>query len=258
MPPQQHGPTQFIACVCCLEGTGCHSTTHAGEATARQATDYGVAGPARTLLGPGTCEPAVHHLSWTLPEEKAFFPAPFITRALFVSTQFNIADLHEEATLGSGSSGVVRRMRHKKTGSVYAMKVIPLGVEEQVQRRIVQELNILHDCGPCPHIVSFHEASYYDGAVCVVLEYMDGGSLADVVAHCGRIPERIVSNVAGHVARGLEFLHRKHLIHRDIKPSNVLLSSQGGLAPSPSAPHPWIRIPFLDTRRAAFRSREDR
>jgi serine/threonine protein kinase len=118
-------------------------------------------------------------------------------------------------------------MRHKKTDAVYAMKVIPLGCEEQVQQRIVQELHILHDCGPCPHIVSFHEASYYDGAVCVVLEYMDGGSLADVISAGGKIPERIVANVAGRVAHGLEFLHRKHLIHRDIKPSNILLSSRG-------------------------------
>ena len=46
----------------------------------------------------------------------------------------------------------------------FGSQVIPLGVGEEVQNRIVQELKILHDCGPCPHIVSFHEASYWDGA----------------------------------------------------------------------------------------------
>jgi len=121
----------------------------------------------------------------------------------------------------------VRRMRHGGTGQTFAVKVIPLGVGEEVQNRIVQELKILHDCGPCPHIVSFHEASYWDGAICVVLEYMDGGALSDVIGRVGPLPEPIVSNIALHVAHGLEFLHRKHLIHRDIKPSNILLNSGG-------------------------------
>jgi len=140
--------------------------------------------------------------------------------------QIDIADLSDEETLGSGSSGVVRRMRHQKTGQVYAMKVIPLGVEVQVQERIVQELNILHDSSSCPHIVTFHEACYYDGAVCVVLEYMDNGCLADVIAQVGSIPEPIIANIGRHVTSGLEFLHRKHLIHRDIKPSNILMHSR--------------------------------
>jgi serine/threonine protein kinase len=48
--------------------------------------------------------------------------------------------------------------------------------------------------------------------ISIVLEYMDGGSLADVLARVGRIPEGVLSRITGRVLQGLAFLHRKHLV----------------------------------------------
>jgi len=118
-------------------------------------------------------------------------------------------------------------MRHARTDDVFAVKMIRLGVEVEVRQRIIKELQILHDCGSCPHIVTFHEACWWDGAVCIVLEYMDSGALDSIYRKTGPLIEAVVANVAFHVASGLDFLHKKHLIHRDTKPSNILTHTSG-------------------------------
>jgi serine/threonine protein kinase len=53
--------------------------------------------------------------------------------------------------------------------------------------------------------------------ISIVLEFMDGGSLADVLRIVGRIPEGVLSRICARVLQGLAFLHRRHLVHRDIK-----------------------------------------
>ncbi|GBG30363.1 Mitogen-activated protein kinase kinase 1 [Hondaea fermentalgiana] len=84
--------------------------------------------------------------------------------------------------------------------------------------------------GPaCPYIVAFHDAfvNPQEGSVNIVMEYMDGGSLQDVVSAGGCDSEDVLSVVTENVARGLLFLHNRRQIHRDIKPSNLLLNGKG-------------------------------
>lgn len=61
----------------------------------------------------------------------------------------------------------------------------------------------------------------------ILLEYMDRGSLDDIVSKTGPISETILAKIAEQVLRGLEFLHNHKIIHRDIKSSNILLNSHG-------------------------------
>eukprot|EP00736_Rhodelphis_marinus_P003411 Rmarinus@m.19866 len=138
-----------------------------------------------------------------------------------------LEDLELGTVIGRGSSGIVQKVRHKKTGQQYALKVIQLDVSEKVRKQIVLELRTLHE-SCCPHVVSFAGAFYTEGAVHIVLEYMDGGSLADALQACGPLPEDILSRIACQILQGLSYLHkRRHLIHRDIKPSNILLNQKG-------------------------------
>lgn len=59
------------------------------------------------------------------------------------------------------------------------------------------------------------------GQICLVLDYMDAGSLA-TVTQGGSMPEPLLAKVTATVLQGLAYLHRRHTIHRDIKPANIL------------------------------------
>ena len=78
-------------------------------------------------------------------------------------------------------------------------------------------------------VVSFHDAymNRERGRVCMVMEYMDGGTLQQFVTRREALTEPALAAVAHSVLRGLAEMHAKRKIHRDIKPSNILLDRQG-------------------------------
>lgn len=78
-------------------------------------------------------------------------------------------------------------------------------------------------------VVTFHDA-YMDkerGLVCVVMEYMDGGTLQKFVSDKQELSEPALAGVVRSVLRGLAEMHAQRKIHRDIKPSNILVDRQG-------------------------------
>lgn len=77
--------------------------------------------------------------------------------------------------------------------------------------------------------MTFHDA-YMDrerGRVCMVMEYMNGGTLQQFVTGRQALSEPALAGVARSVLRGLAEMHAQRKIHRDIKPSNILLDRQG-------------------------------
>jgi serine/threonine protein kinase len=77
--------------------------------------------------------------------------------------------------------------------------------------------------------VAFGGAFHRDGVIGVVLEWMDGGTLADAAARAGgRLPEPAAAAVAFQLLWALAYLRIEHKLHRDVKPSNVLLSAATG------------------------------
>jgi serine/threonine protein kinase len=62
----------------------------------------------------------------------------------------------------------------------------------------------------------------------IILEFMDAGTLQDIIKKTGPIPEVILGGMAHQVLKGLEYLHKvRRVFHRDIKPSNILVDSKG-------------------------------
>eukprot|EP00624_Nannochloropsis_granulata_P003119 evm.model.NODE_25904_length_47336_cov_19.557947.9 len=83
---------------------------------------------------------------------------------------------------------------------------------------------------PCPYIVSFYDAfaDAKHGCLTLVVEYMNGGSLQDLLVDRGGCRnEDILAHISYNVLMGLDYLHARKMIHRDIKPSNLLLNSAG-------------------------------
>jgi serine/threonine protein kinase len=75
--------------------------------------------------------------------------------------------------------------------------------------------------------LTFYGAFLRDSAVVLALEYMDGGSLANVIHQLGAIPEIVLGNIAYQILFALSYLKTKKRVHRDIKPPNILVNNLG-------------------------------
>ncbi len=132
-------------------------------------------------------------------------------------------DLDRKTLLGAGSGGKVYRVAHRRTGRIYALKVIQEKHELAVRNQIVKEMEILLRA-KSPHLVECYGVFDRGGEVSFVLEFMDGGTLADVLKFHKKISERYLAEVTKQVLLGLLYLHKHKIVHRDIKPSNLLIN----------------------------------
>ncbi|KAJ4708697.1 Mitogen-activated protein kinase [Melia azedarach] len=141
--------------------------------------------------------------------------------------QLNLEDIDTIKVVGKGSGGIVQLVQHKWTGQFFALKVIQMNIEESARRQIAQELKI-NQSSQCPYVVVCYQSFYNNGVISIILEYMDGGSLADLLKNVKTIPEEYLAAICKQVLKGLLYLHHeKHIIHRDLKPSNLLINHRG-------------------------------
>ena len=142
--------------------------------------------------------------------------------------------LHNEliplGTLGHGACAKVYKVVHVPSLQILAQKVVPI-FDEKKRKQVVQELRVLYgSCFVRRHIVNFHDAFVdpREGSISVLMEYMDGGSLQDIVESGGCPHETVLANIAWRVLNGLVYLHNIcNQIHRDIKPANLLINHRG-------------------------------
>lgn len=138
-----------------------------------------------------------------------------------------LEDLETKGRLGSGASATVQLVQHKWTNQFYALKVMQLSGDEKERASIMKELRINHKGRSFEHVVQYVGSFYANGEISIILEYMDGGSIADLLARHCTIPEGYLSAIARQALLGLQELHKGHVIHRDIKPSNMLVNRRG-------------------------------
>ncbi|XP_078170442.1 mitogen-activated protein kinase kinase SIPKK-like [Carex rostrata] len=145
-----------------------------------------------------------------------------------LDNNLSLADLDSIKVIGKGNGGIVQLVRHKWTGQFFALKVIQLNIQETIRKQIAQELKIGLSTTKCPNVVVCYQCFYDNGVISIVLEYMDGGSLADFLKIVKTIPEPYLAAICKQVLKGLIYLHHeKHIIHRDLKPSNILINHRG-------------------------------
>ncbi|KAK8509102.1 hypothetical protein V6N12_018190 [Hibiscus sabdariffa] len=105
--------------------------------------------------------------------------------------------------------------------------IIEKDMEESDHRKIEKKLSSIQK-SECPHVVVYYRSFYNNGAISIILEYMDGGSLVDLLKKVESIPEPYVAAICKQVLKGLIYLHYEaNIIHRDIKPSKLLIDCTG-------------------------------
>lgn len=129
--------------------------------------------------------------------------------------------------VGRGSLGSVWKALNRSNGQLMAVKEVPLDASEEDDRfraALQNEIDLYKDL--ChPHIVSYLGNDYLDGRLFIYLEYMPGGSIAQVLSQFGPLDEPLVARYARHLLEGLEYLHTRSppVLHRDIKGANILV-----------------------------------
>ncbi|KAJ7257537.1 kinase-like domain-containing protein [Mycena haematopus] len=119
------------------------------------------------------------------------------------------------------------KVQHVPTGTVMAKKIVLIDAKPAERKKILLELQIMHDCDS-PYIVSSYGAYLAEPNICICMEFMDKGSFDGIYKRIGAIDIKVVGKVAVSVLEGLRYLYDVHrIIHRDIKPSNVLCNSDG-------------------------------
>ena len=125
---------------------------------------------------------------------------------------------------------VVYRAVQDELGRTVAIKALKssAALEENVVTRFEREAKSLallqHE--NIIHVYDFHRER---GALFIVMEYVQGIDLYDLLEKCGRLPYDVAAIIAMQVARALDYIHYRGIVHRDIKPANVMISRQGGV-----------------------------
>ena len=156
--------------------------------------------------------------------------APLAAGAVAMQQSYKISE-HDVAvvrTLGQGCSGLVQKVFIPRESRFAAVKKISV-LEREKRHQLMNDIKALCNAPNVPGLIRFYGAyhSADKGQIAVVLEYMDGGSLADVLSRVGKIPEGVISGIAARILPALDFMHSHHMVHRDIKPANILMSTDG-------------------------------
>ncbi|RKF79692.1 Serine/threonine-protein kinase ste20 [Golovinomyces cichoracearum] len=128
--------------------------------------------------------------------------------------------------IGQGASGGVYTGYQRGSNQLVAVK--QMNLEQQPKKDlIINEIIVMRESSH-PNIVNFIDSFLLSGELWVIMEFMEGGSLTDVVTF-NIMTEPQIAAVCRETLKGLQHLHSKGVIHRDIKSDNILLSMEGNI-----------------------------
>ncbi|KAF8265834.1 kinase-like domain-containing protein [Lactarius quietus] len=140
--------------------------------------------------------------------------------------------------VGKGASGHVKIARHRRTGQLAAIKILPLDfvfgsrtslntrqakVDKQrlgIDREIIMMKLMNH-----PNIMRIYDVYEGDKELYLILEYVEGGELFDFLVNRGKLPPLDALSYFKQIIYGLNYAHAFSIIHRDLKPENILIHS---------------------------------
>lgn len=191
--------------------------------------------PARPLAGPGgTLQVEAVHVGALQVGERAPPSGRFGTRSSRVARALVASPLEQPQRvgqyeiireLGRGGMGVVYLARDSRLGRRVAVKVLQSDNRELTDRFIVEA----QATAQCNHenIVVIYEVGEHEGAPFMVLEYLQGQTLAELLEKSGAIQFSRAVDIIVSVLRALARAHARGIVHRDLKPENIFLTDSG-------------------------------
>src|SRR2546426_1943008 len=131
------------------------------------------------------------------------------------------------AAIGAGGMGEVWRAKDTRLDREVAIKVLPeiFTNDERLRARFEREAKSISSLNH-PHICTLHDVGHQDDVHFLVMELLDGETLADRIAK-GPLPIDQVLRYGAQIADALHHAHKSGIVHRDLKPSNLVLTKNG-------------------------------
>jgi serine/threonine protein kinase len=132
-----------------------------------------------------------------------------------------------QSPLGAGGMGEVYRARDSRLARTVAIKVLPEHLSEnpEARERLDREARAISSLSH-PNICHLYDVGQQDGISFLVMEYLEGETLADRLRK-GSLPIEQVLKCGIEICEGLERAHRNGVVHRDLKPGNIMLTKSG-------------------------------
>ena len=128
------------------------------------------------------------------------------------------------SVIGAGGAGVIYKARQMPLGRLVAVKMIHSHVMSDVAvKRFQQEAKTISTLSH-PNIISVYDFGLSeDNQPFMIMDYVEGTPLSDIVDEMEKLPPDLVRNIACQICDGLAHAHRHGFLHRDLKPSNVMI-----------------------------------
>jgi serine/threonine protein kinase len=162
-------------------------------------------------------------------------------RIMSLSLGTKLGPYEIQAPLGAGGMGEVYRARDTRLERTVAIKVLPehLSSNPDAKQRFEREARAISSLNH-PHICALYDVGTQDGVDFLVMEYLEGQTLADRLQK-GALPIEQTLKIGIEIADGLDKAHRQGIVHRDLKPGNIMLTKSGA---KNRAPGTSIRVGY--------------
>ncbi len=133
-----------------------------------------------------------------------------------------------ESLIAKGGMGAVFKAQHPTLNRPVIIKKLTLSSRKEIAERFKREARILMDFRH-DNIVSMYDHFKEGSSYYLVMEYVDGMSIEEMILNNRYIHSSLASYILLNTARALKYAHSKKVIHRDIKPANILISREGAV-----------------------------